>query len=219
MPNFLTMSPHDLRPNPWNTNVVSPENEAKIDESLSQFGMFKPIIARELEDGSMQILGGAHRRDSAIRLKLDEVPVMNVGRISDAQAKKIGLIDNGRYGNDDTLALSKLLDELGAPEDLSAFLPYSVAEFESIFSSSSIALDDLDSLDLDDSAAPTGHHADPVTKAPQTHTIMRFKVPVEDVAKITEKVNRVMKRQRFTDEDSLTNAGNALVHILNEVEA
>lgn len=216
MPEFLTMSPHDLRPNPWNTNVVSPENEAKIDESLSQFGMFKPIIVRELADGSLQILGGAHRRDSAIRLKMDEVPVANLGPISDGEAKKIGLIDNGRYGNDDTLALAKLLEELGTPEDLSAFLPYSVAEFESVFSATSIALDDLDELDLDSGAAPS--IVEPSTKAKQTHAIMRFKVPLEDVAKITEKVNIVMKRQRFTDEDSLTNAGNALVHILNDAE-
>jgi ParB family chromosome partitioning protein len=216
MPEFLTMSPHDLRPNPWNTNVVSPENEAKIDESLTQFGMFKPIIVRELEDGSLQILGGAHRRDSAIRLKMDEVPVANLGIISDDEAKKIGLIDNGRYGDDDTLALAKLLEGLGAPEDLSSFLPYSVNEFESIFSQTSIALDDLDDLDMDGAAAPS--HVDPTPKASQTHTIMRFKVPVEDVAKITEKVNRTMKAQRFHDEDSLTNAGNALVHIFNDVE-
>jgi hypothetical protein len=47
---------------------------------------------------------------------------------------------------------------------------------------------------------------------------LRFKVPIGDSATITEKVEKVMKRQRFSDEDSLSNAGNALVHIFNDVE-
>jgi hypothetical protein len=208
------LSPHDLVPNPWNTNVVSPDNEAKIDASLQRLGMFKPVIVRELANGTLQILGGAHRRDSAIRLGMDSIPVLNVGQIDDVRAKEIGLVDNGRYGADDTMALAKLFEELGDPADLAAFMPYQISDIESIFSSSSIALDELDDLD-DLGAAPTD--TTPVPKAPQTHTIMRFKVPVEDVAKITAKVNTVMKEQRFSDEDSLTNAGNALVHIFNGV--
>lgn len=209
------LSPHDLVPNPWNTNVVSPDNEAKIDASLQRLGMFKPVIVRELDNGTLQILGGAHRRDSAIRLGMDSIPVLNVGKIDDLKAKEIGLVDNGRYGADDTVGLAKLFEELGDAEDLAAFLPYELSDIASIFSSSSIALDELDDLD-EMGAAPTT--TDPVPKALQTHTIMRFKVPVEDVAKITAKVNTVMKEQRFSDEDSLTNAGNALVHIFNGID-
>jgi ParB-like chromosome segregation protein Spo0J len=207
--------PHTLQPNPWNTNVVSPENEAKIDASVKRFGMFKPIIVRTLADGTLQILGGAHRRDSAIRLKIDKVPVINLGSISDRQAKEIGLVDNGRYGNDDSIALSKLLDELGTPGELGVFLPYTDVDFESIFNTSNIALDELDALDLDDTAGPAP--GAPTVRAAQTHAIMRFKVPVEDVDTITAKINAVKKRQRFDDEDSLTNAGNALVHIFKDI--
>src|SRR5437762_10365036 len=104
-PTQLFVDPRLLQPNPWNTNVVSPDNEAKIDASNQRLGMFKPIIVRELPDGTLQILGGAHRRESAIRLGWDQVPVFNVGPVSDKQAKEIGLADNARYGHDDTLAL------------------------------------------------------------------------------------------------------------------
>jgi hypothetical protein len=214
-PTLQNVDPHQLQPNPWNTNVVGPDNEAKIDASVQRLGMFKPIVVRTLADGTLQILGGAHRRDSAIRLGLPTVPVVNVGTVSDKKAKEIGLVDNGRYGNDDTIALSKLLDELGTPGELGEFLPYTDTDFESIFATSNIALDDLDDLDLDDTAGPV---TTPATRAPQTHAIMRFKVPVEDVDTITAKINAVKKRQRFDDEDSLTNAGNALVHILKDVE-
>jgi hypothetical protein len=215
-PTLQNLDPRLLQPNPWNTNVVAPDNEAKIDASVQRLGMFKPIIVRMLADGTLQILGGAHRRDSAIRLGMPTVPVINVGAVSDQKAKEIGLVDNGRYGNDDTIALAKLLDELGTPGELGEFLPYTDTDLESIFATSNIALDDLDELDLDDTAGPL---AAPTVRAPQTHTIMRFKVPVEDVESITAKITAVMKHQRFSDEDSLTNAGNALVHIFKDVEA
>jgi ParB family transcriptional regulator, chromosome partitioning protein len=209
----MHLAPQQLTPNPWNTNEVSPDNEAKIEASIQRLGMFKPIVVRTLADGTLQILGGSHRRDAAIRLGMDEVPVINLGSINDQKAKEVGLVDNSRYGADDSIALASLLDTLGSPEDLGSFLPFSPSDFESIFSSVNIALDDLELPD-DSDALPSA----PTTKAPQTHTIMRFKVPVGDVAVITEKIELVMKRQRFADEDSLTNAGNALVHIFNDVE-
>ncbi|PLC44545.1 chromosome partitioning protein ParB [Ralstonia pickettii] len=208
MSQFPTVDPKLLRHNPWNTNVVSPDNEAKLDESVERLGMFKPIIVRELPDGTLEILGGAHRRDAAIRKKLASVPIMNLGRISDQRAKEISLVDNGRYGADDTLRLAELLDGLGNPDELSKFMPYTDADFASIFSSVSIALDELDIPDDDE---PATHL--PTEKKVQTHQIMRFKVPVEDVGRVTDVIERIMKTQRFTEEDSLTNAGNALVHL------
>lgn len=210
-PQFQSMqvAPGQLKHNAFNVNVVSPENEAKIDASIQRLGFFRPIIVRELADGTLEILGGAHRRDAAIRLKLPEVPVTNLGRVDDKRAKEISLVDNGRYGNDDTLRLAELLDGLGSPDDLASFMPYTDADFASIFSSVNIALDDLDIPDDDGSPSVL-----PTEKAVQTHQVMRFKVPVEDVGTITELIESTMKTQRFTEDDSLTNAGNALVHLL-----
>ncbi|MFT4064297.1 ParB/RepB/Spo0J family partition protein [Paraburkholderia sp.] len=205
----MNVAPERLKHNGWNTNVVSPENEAKIDASIRRLGLFKPIICRELADGTLEILGGAHRRDSAIRLKMPEVQVINLGRLDDKRAKEIGLVDNGRYGNDDTLRLAELLDGLGSPDDLATFMPYTDADFASIFSSVNIDLDDLDIPDDDGSPS-----ALPKEKPVQTHTILRFKVPVEDAATITDQIEATMKAQRFTEDDALTNAGHALVHLI-----
>ena len=58
--------------------------------------------------------------------------MVNLGRISDKKAKEIGLVDNGRYGADDTLQLAQLLDGLGVQADeLSSFMPYSESDFAS----------------------------------------------------------------------------------------
>ena len=171
--------------------------------------MFKPVVVRELTDGTLQIIGGEHRASVAARMKLEKIPVVNLGRISDKKAKEISLVDNGRYGADDTLQLAELLDGLGNADELASFMPYSESDLASIFSSVNIALDDLDIPDVDESEPVL-----PREKPIQTHQIMRFKVPVDDVADITEMIEKTMKIQKFTESDSLTNAGDALVFLL-----
>lgn len=203
-----TLAPERLSPNPWNTNVVAPENMQKLEASITRFGMFKPIVVREV-DGGLQIIGGQHRWEAAQALKMAEVPVVNLGRLTDKKAKEISLVDNGRYGADDTLQLAELLDDIGVgAEELASFMPYSESDFASIFSSVNISLDDLDLPDEDEVPRSAA------TKPEQTHQIMRFKVPLDDVATLTEMIERTMKEQKYTDEDSLSNAGNALVHLL-----
>lgn len=215
MPKQFSIDPQKLRKNPWNTNVVSPENEAKLAESLRTLGMFKPIIVRELRDEAtdtdFEILGGEHRWEAAIKQGLTSVPVFNVGPVDDDTAKKISLADNARYGTDDVIELSKLLKGLENSEELQNFLPYTEADLTAIFASEDIAFDELD---LDDPGEKSSEPAEPATRAPKTHTIMRFKVPIEDAERITELIARVQKREGFTSSDEMTNAGDALVHLL-----
>lgn len=208
-----TVEPSTLKPNPWNTNHVGAENETKLEESIKKFGMFKPVIVRTLPNGSLEILGGEHRAAAATRLGIKSIPVFNLGVIDDVQAKQIGLVDNGRYGNDDALGLAALLKEIGGVEELESFMPYSEQDFANILEAGDgITLDDLDDLGtLASVAAMT-----PLAKVPKSTTIMRFKVAVEDAERISQIINDVIKSQGLTEGDSLTNAGDALVHILNE---
>lgn len=205
----LMIDPRTLQPNPWNTNHVSPENEAKIEESIKRFGMFRHVVCRELSNGTLQILGGEHRTKVAIQMGIAEIPVVNLGPVEDKKAQEIGLVDNGRYGDDDALELADLLQGLGNPDEISRYLPYDEHDLSAIFSSMSI---DLDGLDLPDDA---GSPAPLPEKLAQTHQIMRFKVPVEDAQKVSDLIEFIMKQQGFTQEDSLSNAGNALVHLCN----
>ena len=200
---------NQLRGNPWNPNVLDVDAEKKLDASLQRLGVFKPIIARETKSG-LEIIGGHHRWESAKRIGVEEVPIINLGDIDDSKAKEIGLADNGRWGHDDAGLLADVLADLDTVE-LSDFLPYTKKDFEAIFTASDVNLDDLnlddeddDLLDLDDK------------KAPPTHTIMRFKVPVLDAETLSARLKRVMEEQDFTSGDSLTNAGDALVYLLGE---
>lgn len=206
---YSEVAPNTLRPNPWNPNHVGPDNELKLENSLKKFGFTKPLVVRTLPGGALEILGGEHRWRAAKKLGYKQVPVVNLGKIDDKLAKEICLIDNGRYGEDDTLQLSALIKEIGDLAELQSFLPYSDDELSNIFSSSSIDLDELD--------IPDDHGIDtslPEVKTTQTHQLMRFKIPVEDADRFTRLIEQTMKTQNYTEEDALTNAGNALVFLL-----
>lgn len=207
---FEWAPPESLQKNDWNTNVVAPSNESKLDNSIDRLGMFKPIVIRVLADGTRQILGGEHRVEAAIRKGMTQVPIVNLGAIDDKRAKEISLVDNGRYGADDTLQLAELLDSLGEHDDLASFLPYSDGELDSIFSSTSIDLSELE-ID-DDEQRPSAPEPTP----PKTHQTMRFRVPIADGHIVSELIEQVCDEQGFNQEDSLTNAGDALVWLCKQ---
>ncbi|MDH2045677.1 ParB/RepB/Spo0J family partition protein [Acinetobacter johnsonii] len=207
----LQLDPKLLKPNPWNSNIVSPTNEAKLEESIKRFGMFKPIIVRELPNGDYQILGGEHRAAAAERVGLTSIPVINLGKIPDKKAKEIGLVDNGRFGEDDSMKLLELIKEIGGPSEIIDFMPYSQSDLDEVFNSSIIALDDLDSLaDMDDDI-----HL-PETKSAPSHQVMRFRIANDDIDAVTKVIERIIKTEGFTESDSLTNAGDALVHLAKQ---
>ena len=216
MTNKLNVSELDvdkLVPNSWNTNVVSPENLEKIKASLNKFGMFRPVVVREHE-GKFQIIGGQHRWQVAKQLGYTKIPAVNLGKIDEKTAKEIGLVDNGRYGEDDVLALGELLKELGDAEEIMSYMPFNDSELDSIFSASSIMLDEIGNDDTDIELPELVSSA----KAVQTHQIMRFKVPMEDAEFVQKLIETTMRTQGFTEDDSLANAGNALVHLLKAIK-
>lgn len=214
---FSYVEPESLTPNEWNTNVVDPENEEKIANSLDRHGFFKPVIVRETAQGTQEIIGGEHRWRIA-KKRGELVPIINMGPIADERAREISLIDNGRYGEDDPVRLAALLEELNV-DAMSEVLPLSDAEIDEIFTTASIASD----IDLDDDD-PTLEDEEPADEPdessapmPTTHQIMRFKVPVEDAERVEQFMARVMKEQNFVHADSLTNAGDALVHAITQM--
>lgn len=210
-PQALTVSIDDLYPNDFNPNVVSPENERKLAEAIKRLGFFKPIVVRETNEG-FEILGGEHRWQAARHLEMREVPVMNLGPIDDSRAREVALADNARYGADDALSLADLLEDLGDTNDIKSFLPFSDNDFESIFSSTNIALDELEvDENFEAESAPSEK---PEKKPERTHTILRFKVSIEDAERIDALLDEIKDKHGLHDADDLTNAGDALVALL-----
>lgn len=206
------LAPGDLVPNPWNSNRVGPDMEARLEASIREFGFIKPIVVRRLTTDELQIIGGEHRVRKAVEMGIPTIPVVVLEDISDKRAKAMGLADNGRYGEDDALKLAEILGDL-EPE-LLELLPFDDQDLAGIFASSSI---DLDALGFDEDDKPAGDL--PSADAPRptiTHELMRFKVPVEDRERVEKFMAHVVKTKGLAAEaDSMVAAGMALVEIIN----
>lgn len=210
---YELVDPRSIQPNPWNTNVVSHENEVKLRASIERNGMFKPVLVRELADGTLQSLGGWHRAEQAAEIGLKEIPAIILGNISDERAKEISLADNARYGIDDTLKLSELLGELDVAT-IEEIMPWSHNDIVALTASLAVNVDDLD---LDEPVMPTDHdqEKDPLPSKPaKTHQVMRFRLAIADAAAIGAKINAAMVQEGFNTADDLTNAGDALAFLL-----
>lgn len=217
----LEVDPRELKPNPWNPNVVDPINREKIRNSLRKEGFFKPALVRTLHNGVLQIIGGAHRIEEAIALGFETVPVTNLGEIDDARAKRLTLLDNSRYGEDDHERMIKLLtDGIGSSEELLSILPIDEAELAGYFDHDlEDAMRDLDELTHDDLGDGEDDEIDLQiqTKPSKTHEILRFKVSIEDANRLREVIKSITTEQGFTESDSLTNAGDALVWLAKQI--
>lgn len=214
---YLEVPVEDLRPNPFNPNRVSAENELKIRASIERNGIFKPIIVRQVQaTAGYEIIGGQHRWEQARELGFKTVPVANLGIISDVRAKEIGLLDNARYGVDDTLSLGAILKEIGDADEIQSFLPYGDTDLTAIWSAQSIDLDELEISQDEVKIEPEQQKSeDSAPKPTKTHTVMRFKIGLADAERITKLIASTQKAQGLTTEDELTNAGDALVHLLS----
>lgn len=215
-PTSLVLDPSLLEPNPWNTNILTPENEAKLEESIKRLGFFRPAIVREIAGSPIryQILGGEHRVQVAQKLGL-KVPVVNLGPIDDLKAKEIGIADNARYGVDDTLAFAELIKGMGNADQLKDFLPYTENDFSDLFATADIDLDDLEfEENFENSEEKDEDVQESAAKPVKTHTIIRFKLSLMDAESVTRLIEQTKKTQGFTGSDELTNAGDALAHLL-----
>ncbi len=216
---FQELDPRTIEPSEWNANVVSHENEEKLRASIARHGMFKPIIVRDLEASEggpavIQCIGGWHRLEQAVELGYATVPCYNLGVISDEKAKEISLADNARYGIDDTLKLSRLLEDIDIAS-VETFMPWTNRDIDAMTASMAV---DIENLDLDPSINLTDPEDDQpeerAAKAPKTHQLMKFRVPIADASRISAMVAEVMRSEGFTADDDMTNAGEALAFVL-----
>jgi ParB-like chromosome segregation protein Spo0J len=121
-----------LEPNPWNPNRMSDELFAKEMASIKRWGMVSPIIVRTLPGGKFQIIDGEQRWRAAQRLGMREVPIWDVGRMADADAKQLTIVLNELHGTYDPARMGPLLRDLltsETTESLLEVLPWEKAEF------------------------------------------------------------------------------------------
>ncbi|MGB7734713.1 MAG: ParB N-terminal domain-containing protein, partial [Thermoguttaceae bacterium] len=102
----------DLRPCPWNWRDHPPEQREALEAILAEVGFAGAGLARELEDGSLELIDGHMRAE----LDLDqEMPVLILD-VTEEEAKKILATHDplGAMSTDNVEARRRLLEEIDA---------------------------------------------------------------------------------------------------------
>jgi len=99
----------------------------KIKKSLELHGQIDPILVRELDDGTFEIINGFHRWSAANELGADKIEIKNLGKISRNDAIKKALSTEDIKVEIDEIEKAKLIKEL-VTEDDTLGLPYTDEE-------------------------------------------------------------------------------------------
>ncbi|EED0130794.1 ParB N-terminal domain-containing protein [Escherichia coli] len=214
---ILQVDVANLRPNTWNTNSVGAQNFEKLKGSIEKLGFFKPILARELEDGFFEILGGEHRWRAAIEQGISTVPVLSVGKISDVVAKQMSLVDNERYGEDDQIALQRFIEEIQSELDyqLSEIAPYDDEISMVLAKEAAIDLEALEALSRGSDEPVDTDKREKTERVGAEHQTMRFKVTFDASDRVAETIKNIIKEQAINTGNEMENAGEALVWLVD----
>jgi ParB family chromosome partitioning protein len=84
-----------ISPNPQqHRRFMLPQALEALTESVRQRGVLQPLIVREIQDDTYQIIAGHRRYEAAKRAGLEAVPVVIHRDMSDEQAHAMALIEN-----------------------------------------------------------------------------------------------------------------------------
>jgi len=214
------LDPRTLKANGWNTNVLGPDEEEKLEASLRRFDLFDAIKVRTLPNGDLEVIGGKHRAEAAIRIGYETVPVLNLGPLDDITAREISAVDNGRYGKDDPVKLLALIEELGeADVDLSDYMIYDQVAIDAALAYKGV---DLSALGAEEDSNPelSGDDArgdasdDEPARTRTTQQTLKFQMEPTEAEAVMRRINDTITEQGIAEGSQRANAGAALLFLV-----
>lgn len=132
--------------NPWNPKVKRSKEYEKVKESVRVNGLSMPIVVREINDDNYkyQVLDGEQRLTAALDLGFDKIWIVDLGEISDEEAKSKTIWMEMAVPFDQE-QLGKLLVELVDKVEL----PYTNNEIQ-VISGVELETDDISDDDFED---------------------------------------------------------------------
>jgi len=119
----------------WNYKKEDSRLMDKLKNNIKKNGQIENIIVRELEDDTYEVVNGNHRLMALRDLLFTVVVCYNLGKISDAQAKRIAIETNETKFLADKVKLSEIIALLSDNyniNDLSSTLPYKKEDIEEL---------------------------------------------------------------------------------------
>ena len=106
------VNPGELKPAPYNPRQASEKALAALRRGVEEFGFVDPIIVRRR---GRLVIGGHQRLKLALEAGLDEVPVIFLGKMTDAETAALNVLLNNPNAQGEW-DMGKLVDALGELE-------------------------------------------------------------------------------------------------------
>lgn len=97
----------------WNYKEDDPAKAKKLAANVKRNGQIENLLIRELPTGFYEVVNGNHRLDTFVELGMGQAVCYNLGRISDAQARRVAIETNETRFKTDNLRLAELFKEIG----------------------------------------------------------------------------------------------------------
>ncbi len=143
--NIIRVPVDKIFPNPWNPNEQTAFIYERERRSIRKHGFLQPILVRQVK-GGYQIIDGEHRWRAGQQEGYEELPVNNLGKVTDGIAKQLTLIMNETRGELRRDKLTEVLKSLSLDfsiEDLALDLPFQQTEIEQLLKSSEVDWDQV----------------------------------------------------------------------------
>jgi uncharacterized ParB-like nuclease family protein len=137
----------------WNYKTNNMTLSRKLTENIKRNGILQPSIVYQVKDDYV-VLDGNHRLDSYQQLGIEKVPCVNLGKISDNDAKRISIEINETKFESDFLKLSNLIKDIKVDYnfiELEVTMPFSVEELQNMEKSLDMDWDKFNGKDNEDS--------------------------------------------------------------------
>lgn len=128
-----TINVDNIQANTWNYNEQSKLIYEKEKLSIHNHGFLEPILVRSIGNDQYEIIDGYHRWLAVRELGGKEIPVIDLGEVSDEMAKTMTITMNELGGEPNDVKLSKILVSIAEEsnvEDLAEELPYDEKELQ-----------------------------------------------------------------------------------------
>jgi DNA modification methylase len=128
----------------WNYKENNDELSEKLANNIKRNGQIENIIIRELDTGFFEVVNGNHRLDVLDSIGFNKIFCFNLGKISEAQAKRIAIETNETKFSTNEDILSTIMKELSVEfDDIDLTMPFSEEEMFAM-------LKDIEDVNIDE---------------------------------------------------------------------
>lgn len=175
---YVEINIENLTLAPWNYKTDDDRLQAKLVANMKRNGQVENLIVREMDGGVYEVINGNHRLKAMLELGYENVVCCNLGKISDAKAKRIAVETNETKFGTDSIKLAQTIRDMGDEfevEDLLESLPFQKSELENF---DGLLNFDWDAFSTDPGAIPDEEGSHPDDSDPE-------KTSVETKRKVT----------------------------------